>query len=253
MLVDNHCHLFSEYYSDINKIMEEAFLAGVTKVINNGCNGSTNIEVLALAENNKSMYAALGIHPESCETYLPADLDFIEEAARQKKIIAIGEIGLDYHYSKNFKKIQRELFTKQLKIAKKYQLPIIVHSRDATEDMLKIISKYKLKGMMHSFSGSFELAQTFIKMGYLLGINGVATFKNCHLRETLKFIPLEYIVLESDCPYMSPDPYRGQKNTPANVKIVAEYLAKIYKLPVAEIARITTENASRLFDIDLTM
>src|SRR5699024_6836671 len=160
---------------------------------------------------------ALGIHPEYVENYTLDDIKFIEDNLNNPKIVAIGEIGLDYHYSKENKEEQIKLLELQLKLAEKYGVPVIIHSREATEDTINTLKKYKVRGVIHSFSGSLETAKIYIKMGYLLGINGVVTFKNCNLKDVLKEIPIENIVLETDSPYLTPVPFRGKQNNSSHI------------------------------------
>ena len=198
MLIDTHCHLYKEYYGDIDNIIKLSKENNVMDYINNGCDAKSNIEVLKSVEKYPSVYGALGIHPEYFENYTLDDIKFIEDNLSNPKIVAIGEIGLDYHYSKENKDEQIKLLELQLELAEKYDIPVIIHSREATEDTINTLKKYNVKGVIHSFSGSLETARIYIKMGYLLGINGVITFKNCNLKDTLKEIPIENIVLEDD-------------------------------------------------------
>ena len=195
------------------------------------------------------MYGALGIHPEDVLDYTIDDLKFIEDNIKTKKIIAIGEIGLDYHYSKDNKKEQIELFEIQLKMAEKYKLPVIIHSREATEDTINILKKYNVIGTIHSFSGSLETAKIYIKMGYLIGINGVVTFKNCNLKDILPKIGLDNIVLETDSPYLTPVPDRGKQNNPGYVKVICEYLTNVFNVDLETIEEKTNENIKRMYGI----
>ena len=193
------------------------------------------------------MYGAIGIHPEYVDNYTKEDLFFIEKNLTNKKIVAIGEIGLDYHYTKDNKEKQIELFESQLKLAEKYNKPVIVHSREATKDTIDTLKKYKVKGVIHSFSGSFETACIYIKMGFLLGVNGVITFKNANIKEVYERIPLHNIVLETDSPYLAPVPYRGKKNEPANILVIAEFLASLYGVSISYLSEVTNENIARIF------
>ena len=249
MFTDTHCHIYKEYYEDIEKIVENAKENKVDRMINNGCNHTSNKEVLDLIEKYDCMFASLGIHPESVDTYKEKELEFLEENLKNEKIIAIGEIGLDYHYTKENKDTQKKLFEDQLKIAEKHNLPVIIHSREATEDTINTLKKYKLKGVIHSFSGSLETAKIYIKMGYLLGINGVITFKNSKLKEVIKEIPLENILLETDSPYLTPEPFRGKKNEPARILEIAKFICELKDISLEDLARITNDNIKRIFDI----
>lgn len=249
MFTDTHCHIYKEYYENIDEILKRALESNINRVINNGCNRESNKEVLALANTYNNMYVALGIHPESIDTYQKEDLTFIEENLSNPKVIAIGEIGLDYHYTKENKTLQIKLLENQLKIAETHNLPVIIHSREATEDTINTLKKYHIKGVIHSFSGSLETAKIYIKMGYLLGINGVITFKNSKLKEVIKEIPLEHLVLETDSPYLTPEPFRGKPNEPARIKEIATFISELKGISLEELARITNENIMRIFDI----
>lgn len=249
MFTDTHCHIYKEYYENIDEILKRALESNINRVINNGCNRESNKEVLALANTYNNMYVALGIHPESIDTYQKEDLTFIEENLSNPKVIAIGEIGLDYHYTKENKTLQIKLLESQLKIAETHNLPVIIHSREATEDTINTLKKYHVKGVIHSFSGSLETAKIYIKMGYLLGINGVVTFKNSKLKEVIKEISLEHLVLETDSPYLTPEPFRGKPNEPARIKEIATFISELKGISLEELARITNENIMRIFDI----
>ena len=249
MFTDTHCHIYKEYYKNLDEIINNAKNNKVNRMINNGCNSASNKEVLELLKKYDTMYGALGIHPESVETYQESDITFIKNNLENDRIIAIGEIGLDYHYTKENKEEQKKLLEVQLSIAKNANLPVIIHSREATEDIINILKKYNLKGVIHSFSGSYETAQIYIKMGYLLGINGVITFKNSKLKEVIKKIPLENIILETDSPYLTPEPYRGKRNEPARILDIAKFICELKGVSLEELARITNDNIKRIFDI----
>lgn len=249
MFTDTHCHIFSEYYEDINEILENAKNVGIKRVINNGCDTKSNKEVLELIEKHPNMYGAIGIHPEYVEEYTEDDLKFIEKNLSNKKIVAIGEIGLDYHYTKDNKAKQIELFERQLKLAEKYSIPVIIHSREATEDTINCLKKYNITGVIHSFSGSLETAKIYIKMGFLLGINGVITFKNSKLKDIIKELNLENIIFETDSPYLTPEPFRGTKNEPARVINIVDFICNLMEIDESQASIITNENIKRIFDI----
>lgn len=248
MLIDTHCHLYSEYYSDIDDIVNLAKKSNVNILINNGCDSKSNKEVIDLLDKYKNMYGAIGIHPEEVENYSLDDIKFIEDNLNNKKVVAIGEIGLDYHYSKENKEKQIKLFELQLDMANKYNIPVIIHSRDATEDTINILKKYNIKGVIHSFSGSLETAKIYIKMGFLLGINGVVTFKNCNLKDILVNIGLNNIILETDSPYLTPVPYRGKQNNPSHILDIAKYISEIFNVSLEEVSIITTKNVLDLYN-----
>lgn len=248
MFCDTHCHLFQEYYEDIDEVIKLAKEHGVNRMIVAGCDAKSNEEVMALLDR-KEIYGALGIHPEDVENYQEKDLAFIEENIAHEKIVAIGEIGLDYHYGKENKEAQIKLFEAQLALAEKYNMPVVIHSREATLDTINSLKKYKVKGVIHSFSGSLETAKIYMEMGFLLGINGVITFKNCNLKDVIKEIDLHNIVLETDSPYLTPMPFRGQKNNPSKVSHIADFLCELYNVSRKTLAKITNENVKRIFDI----
>ena len=249
MFVDTHCHLYQEYYEVFDEVIDKIKKAPISKVINNGCDRKSNKEVLTLAGQYDFIYCSLGIHPENVDTYAEEDLDFIEKHIQDKKVVAIGEIGLDYHYTKENKKEQIILFERQLALAEKYHLPVIVHSRDATMDTINSLKKYHVRGVIHSFSGSYETACIYIKMGFLLGINGVITFKNCQLKDIYEKISLENIVLETDAPYLTPEPFRGKKNDSTHIIEIAKFVCELKDISMEELSLVTNENVLRLFDI----
>lgn len=249
MFTDTHCHLLSDDYNNINEIINNAQKNKVNRFINNGCDRKTNEEILNLINKYKEMYGAIGIHPTEIDDINDDDFDFIEKNVDKEKVVAIGEIGLDYHYEGFNKEKQQEIFRKQLQIAQNHHIPVIVHSRDATKDTIDILKEYKVSGIIHSFSGSLETAKIYIKMGFLLGVNGVVTFKNCNLKDVLNNIDLKNIVLETDSPYLSPVPFRGTKNEPKNVYVIAKFLSDLYKIDINDLANITNNNIKRIFDI----
>ena len=249
MFVDTHCHIYDEYYDDIEKVLKKIKDNNIGKIINNGCDAKSNIEVLKKVSSYDFMYGALGIHPESVLDYKKEDIDFIEQHLNDEKIVAIGEIGLDYHYGKENKEAQIILFEEQLKLAEKYNKPVIIHSRDATLDTIETIKKYKVRGVIHSFSGSLETANIYLKLGFLLGVNGVITFKNCNLKDVIKEIPLEKLVLETDSPYLTPVPFRGERNDSSHINEIAEFIASLKGVSMENLANITNENVHQVFDI----
>ncbi len=249
MFTDTHCHILKEYYENIDDIINNAKNVGINRVINNGCDNKSNKEVLELIDKYPNMYGAIGIHPENVETYTEDDIKYIEDNLKKPKIVAIGEIGLDYHYTKDNKEKQINLFERQLKLAEKHHIPVIIHSREATEDTINCLKKYNITGVIHSFSGSLETAKIYIKMGFILGINGVITFKNSKLKEVIKEIDLENIIFETDSPYLTPEPFRGQKNEPARIINIAEFICNLKNIDKSQASIITNENIKRIFDI----
>lgn len=248
MFTDTHCHLSKIDFDNIDDVVKNAKDFGIVKMINNGSDLKTNLEVLELSQKYDSLYIALGFHPESVDSTTEKDLNLIEKNI--DKIVAIGEIGLDYHYENYNKEKQIALFETQLRLAEKYSKPVIVHSRDATEDTIRILKKYpKVKGSIHCFTGSLETAMIYIKMGYKLGFGGVTTFKNAKVKEVVKAMPDTAILLETDSPYLAPEPLRGTKNEPKNVRYIAEFIAKEKGITVDELSKITETNVRELFDI----
>ena len=245
--VDTHCHIFKSDYENINEILENASNNHIKYVIDNGSNNQTNKEVLELIKKYPNMYGAIGIHPEDVDGVMPDDIKFIEDNLSNEKIVAIGEIGLDYYYTKENKEEQIKLFESQLSLAEKYNIPVIVHSRDATEDTINSLKKFKCKGVIHSFSGSLETAKIYIKMGYLLGVNGVITFKNAKIKDVIKEVGLKNIVLETDSPYLTPVPFRGTQNNPGHVLEIAQFVADLYNISLEALAEQTNNNITNMY------
>ena len=248
MFCDTHCHLYKEYYEDLDNIINESINNDVVRYISAGCDMQSNKEMLELSDKYDNVFVALGIHPENVEDYKEEDIKYIEHNLSNKKVVAIGEIGLDYYYTKENKDKQKELLESQLKIAEKYNLPVVIHSREATQDTIDILKKYNVKGVIHSFTGSLEVAKIYIKMGYVLGVNGVITFKNSNVKDVIKEVGLSNIILETDSPYLTPHPYRGTQNNPGHIKEIAEFVANLYGISVEKLANITNENINRIFD-----
>ena len=250
MYIDTHCHLSMEDYLDIDKVIEENKNALVEKIVVSGCSRESIEEVMDLKDNYDMVYVTIGYHPEYADTVTESDLDYLKSLLGEKKVVGIGEIGLDYHYTKENKDKQIWLFEEQLKIADAFNLPVVIHSRDATMDTINTLKKYKVKGIIHCFSGSLETANIYISMGFLLGIGGVVTFKNSKLKDVVKEVPLESIVLETDSPYLTPVPFRGKINSSKYLEFIANFIADIKNISVEELAEITSKNASSLFDFN---
>jgi len=234
MFIDTHCHISREDYENIDKVIKDDFDSGCSAILIIGCTSGMIKEALEIANSHSGIYAAIGYHPD--------------QLLKNNKVVAIGEIGLDYHYGKDDKDKQIELFEYQLRLAEKYNLPVSIHSRDAVKDTIDILSKYKVKGSIHCFSGSLEVAKIYIKMGFYLGIGGVVTFKNSNLHKVIEEIGLANVVLETDSPYLAPVPVRGSVNTSKNIVYIASYLAELLKIPVEDVYSITSNNANFLFD-----
>lgn len=247
MLIDTHSHIFDEYYDNIETIIKN--MNGL--VITAGVNDKTNLEVIDKVSKYSNLYGNIGIQPEEVDTITSESFKIIEENISNPKIIGIGEIGIDYHYTKENKDKQIEIFKKQLDLARKYNKPVVIHSRDAALDTYNILSEYQdLKKILHCYSYSTEMAQQFIKIGCVLGIGGAITFKNNKkLKEVVENLDIKNFVLETDSPYMSPEPFRGQKNEPSNVYNVALEIAKIKKIDIEKVLEITGKTAISQFDL----
>ena len=249
MYIDTHCHLSLEDYDDIDLVIKENRENGIDKIIISGYSRDTIKESLDLIDKYSDVYATIGYHPSEADITNDEDLSLLEEQIKHKKVVGIGEIGLDYHYGSDNKDKQIELFRKQMELASKYKLPVVIHSRDAVEDTINILKEYDVVGDMHCFSGSIESARIYIKMGYKLGIGGVVTFKNSNLYKVVESVGLENIILETDAPYLTPEPFRGKKNSSKYLPYIAEKIANILNINVEEVAKITSENAMSLFDL----
>ena len=249
MFIDTHCHLSVKDYDDIDKIIKDDLLE-VDKIIISGCDYDGIFEALEIANNYDNIFVTIGYHPDQVDVVSDTDLKTLEKLLKNKKVVGIGEIGLDYHYDDTKKEKQIELFEKQLELAVKYDMPVVIHSRDATMDTINTLKKYKVKGIIHAFSGSLETAEIYIKMGFLLGIGGVITFKNSKLYEVVEKIGIENIVLETDSPYLTPHPFRGKQNSSKYIPIIAEKIAEVTNNSIEKVGEITTQNASGLFDLD---
>ncbi|MBR1385751.1 MAG: TatD family hydrolase [Bacilli bacterium] len=253
MYIDTHCHLSRDDYEDIEKIIENAINNKVEYMIVSGCDKKSIKESIAIAENHNNIFLAIGYHPSEVLTTTDEDLIELEKIAKSnKKVVAIGEIGLDYHWDKENKDNQKELFKKQIAIAKRLKLPIVIHSRDAFQDTYDILKEFNHYGVIHCFSGNIENAKMYSDLGFYFGIGGVLTFKNTNLRETVKTISKDRLILETDSPYLAPTPHRGEKNEPMYIPLIADCLSKSIALPVNEIEKITTENAVKLFNLNIS-
>lgn len=249
MFIDTHCHVLSEYYDNINEVVNQCKKNNVNRIIVNGCDINSNKEVLELVSKYDIIYGAIGFHPTELDDFNDEYFEFLENNISNPKIVAIGEIGLDYYYDNTDKNKQKEIFKRQLDIANKYSKPIIVHSRNSIQDTYNILKEYNLFGSIHCFSGSVEMAREFIKIGYKLGIGGIITYKNAkNIREVVKDIDLSYILLETDSPYLTPSPYRGKNNSPEYIPLIASTIADIKNISINDVSEVTTANAEEIFD-----
>ena len=248
MLIDTHCHLSYDDYDNLEEILNNKDCI----MIASGCNNKTNKEVIELVNIYDNVYGTLGIHPEEIDSINEISFKLIEENLSNPKIVGIGEIGLDYYWRNDNKDQQKEIFEKQLKLATKYRKSIVVHSREAIQDTYNILRKYDLRGSIHCFSSSLEMAKEFIKLGYKIGIGGTVTFKNSKkLQDIVKELDLNNILLETDSPYLSPEPFRGKKNNPTNVYYVALKLSELKGVSVENVIKITNDNAIQEFDLKI--
>ncbi len=252
MLFDTHAHLNDRAFDNDREELLAGFAGkGVSYVLNAGCDLESSRQVIAMAENYPWLYAAVGSHPDSADAVNEELIAIYRDLARHEKVKAIGEIGLDYHYEDIPRDIQQKAFRMQMALAQELNLPVIVHEREAHEDGMAIVKEFPgVTGVFHCYSGSAEMARQLVDLGWYIGFTGVLTFKNARKAvETAASIPLERIVLETDCPYMAPEPYRGKRNDPGYLPKMAEKLAEIRGISVEQAATATTENAKRLYRI----
>ena len=251
MYIDTHCHLSIEDYDDIDLVIKENRKNKIDKIIISGCTEETIIESIDIANKYDDVFLTIGYHPSEAQITSDSDLNLLKNQIKScDKVVGIGEIGLDYHYGKEDIELQKELFRKQMKLAEELNLPVVIHSRDATEDTINILKEFpQVIGDIHCFSGSVETANIYIKMGYKIGIGGVVTFKNSNLYKVVESIGLDNIILETDAPYLAPVPVRGKKNSSKYVPYIAEKVSEILNCSLEEVAKITTANASTLFDL----
>jgi len=255
MLFDTHVHLNAQQFSeDLNEVIDRARMEGVQYMVVVGFDRPTIIKAMELIEEYDFIYASIGWHPVDAIDMRDEDLEWIEELARHPKVVAIGEMGLDYYWDKSPKEVQQEVFRKQIQLAKKVKLPIVIHNREATADIVTILkeeSAAEVGGIMHCFSGSVEVAKECVEMNFYISLGGPVTFKNAKKpKEVAQEIPLNKLLIETDCPYLAPHPYRGKRNEPSYVKLVAEQIAELKGLSYEEVSQVTTENAKILFGIN---
>ncbi len=254
MLFDTHAHLTDEAYDqDREQVINELMSIGMAGVINCGSDEQSSYACILLAERYDFMYAAAGIHPHDAKYFDQKFEDKLSEWLKLPKVVAVGEIGLDYYYDYSPRGIQKKVFAAQIEIAAKFNKPIIVHSREAsldTYELLKSEMRGARSGVLHSFSQSTEMLKKYLDLGMDISISGAVTFNNAtKIRETVQYVPLDRLLIETDSPYLTPVPFRGKRNTPANVRYVAQKLAEIFQMDYEKICEITCENAKRVFNI----
>ncbi|CAN7163875.1 TatD family hydrolase [Paenibacillus sp. LjRoot153] len=254
MLTDSHTHLNAEQFKDDqDEVIQRALEAGVTRIVNVGFNRETIPSSIELAEKYDFIYSTVGWHPVDAIDMMPGDLEWIESLCQHEKVVAIGEIGLDYYWDKSPKDVQQRVFREQIRLARKLGMPIVIHNRDAHQDILTILKEEKaaeVGGIMHCFSGSWETAKQCLNMNFHISFGGPVTFKNAvQPKEVLAQVPLDRLLIETDAPYLTPHPFRGKRNETGYVRLVAETAAEIRGMTLEEIAEITTNNAIRLLGL----
>ena len=254
MIFDTHAHYDDEAFDeDRDQLLSSMKDGGVGCIVNVCASAGGFGGTLELIKAYPFVYGAVGVHPDDAGIMTQDTLDEIRRLSHLKKMVAIGEIGLDYYWDKENHDLQKEWFIRQLDLARKKEKPVIIHSREAAADTMEIMKEYAsgLRGVIHCYSYSAEMAKEYVKMGYYIGIGGVVTFKNAKkLKETVQEIPLESIVLETDCPYLAPEPFRGKRNCSLYISYVAEKIAELKGISAEEVIRQTEENAKQLYQID---
>lgn len=252
MIIDTHAHLNApEFDEDREAVIARARENGVSTIVNIGFNRETIPTCLELAEKYEFIYAVVGWHPQDAKDMTDADLEWIEELTKHPKVVGIGEMGLDYYWDTSPRDVQAEVFRKQIRLARKLKLPIVIHNRDAHQDVIQILREEKAEevgGIMHCFSGSWETAKLALDLNFYISFGGPVTFKNAKQpKEVAAKVPLDRLLVETDCPYLTPHPFRGKRNETGYVRYVAEEMANLRGVSLEEIAAITSENAKRLF------
>ncbi len=255
MIVDTHAHLdFPDFAQDREAVLERARQAGVTAIVTIGIDVETSRAAVALAEQYPGVYASVGLHPHEAARGTEEAYRLLADLARHPRVVAIGEIGLDYHYDRPPRAVQQEAFRRQIRMAVEAGLPVIVHAREAYDDVLDILREEGAclaGGVMHCFSGDVRVAEQCLSLGFHLSLAGPVTFRNAQTtKEVASRVPLDRLLVETDCPFLSPHPYRGQRNEPARVVLVVEEIARLRGLSYAEVAAATAANARRLFRLN---
>ncbi len=249
MIIDTHCHVIDLEYDNIDEIINR-FKDNI--MIISGYDSISNRNVVDIVKKYKNVYGTLGFHPSEVDKFSEEEFNYIKNNINNSKIVGIGEIGLDYHYGSNDKEKQIKMFKSLLDLAQSENISVVIHTRDAAQDTMNILKNYKLKVDIHCFGYSLEIAKECIKRGYRLGIGGVLTFKNSKkLVEIVSNITIENILLETDSPYLTPEPFRGKKNEPFYLSYVIDKISEIKKISIDEVKKITTKNAKEQFDLNI--
>ena len=250
MFVDVHAHLDDKAFDgDREQVLENIRAAGML-VVTAGSDVETSRFSVELARKYDFVYACVGVHPHEAGKAPKDYLEELKELAKDPKVLAIGEIGLDYYYEFSERRIQQYVFVEQLELAESLNLPVIIHDRDAHQDTLSILKKSSPRGLMHCYSGSLEMARELLKLGFYFSFGGVITFKNAKRpREVVSQLPLDKILLETDCPYLTPEPYRGKRNDPTKIPLIAQKLAELHQVSLQEVEDITYANFTKLFGL----
>lgn len=254
-MIDSHAHLDDEAFDDDrDQVINALYENGIDFIVNIACDLKSSKTSQELAKTYENIYATVGVHPHDAITYTDEVEETLKILAQEKKVVAVGEIGLDYYYDNSPRQIQKEVFKRQLKLANELRKNVVVHSRDASQDTFDILKeahdKYEFKAVIHCYSQSLEMLKEYLRLGDYISLGGAVTFKNSKIRkEVAKIVPLDRLLLETDCPYMTPVPYRGKRNEPKYVNIVAEYIADLRGISKSDLVKVTDENAKRFYNI----
>ncbi len=251
MIIDSHSHYNDERFDqDRSVVLDDLKNHNIEKIINIGYNLESSESAVKLANEYDFVYAAVGFHPSDAEDCSESALARLVELSKNPKVVAWGEIGLDYHYDNHIKETQKAVFIRQMEIAKELKLPVCIHTRDAMADTLEIVKNFQQEGVFHCYSGSLEIAKELVKIGYYISFSGTVTYKNAkNLKEVAKWIPSDRYLIETDCPYLAPEPVRGTRNDSRNLIYTAQHIAELRNVPVEQVIFETTENTKKLFSI----
>ncbi|EFA89375.1 TatD family hydrolase [Peptoniphilus lacrimalis] len=254
-MIDSHAHLDDEAFDDDrDQVINALYENGIDFIVNIACDLKSSKTSQELAKTYENIYATVGVHPHDAITYTDEVEETLKILAQEKKVVAVGEIGLDYYYDNSPRHIQKDVFKRQLKLANELRKNVVVHSRDASQDTFDILKeahdKYEFKAVIHCYSQSLEMLKEYLRLGDYISLGGAVTFKNSKIRkEVAKIVPLDRLLLETDCPYMTPVPYRGKRNEPKYVNIVAEYIADLRGISKSDLVKVTDENTKRFYNI----